>query len=348
MKLLIITQTVNQHDPHLGFFHAWISEFAAQVETLEIICLEKGVCQFPKNVTVHSLGKEEGRNVVKYLSRFFSLIFRLHYDKVFVHMNPIYVVLGGFFWKLQGKKIVLWYTHKSVDLKLRIAEIWSDIIFTASKESFKLSSKKLFITGHGIDTEFYKPISEKVTSDTFRVLSIGRISRTKGHHNIILGVLSLKEQGIPISLAIVGGTITRDDERYQEELQRMILEKKLQGVVTLVGARSPEKSLPYFQSADVYVNASRTGSLDKAVLEAMSCGVIPLTSNIGIKDMLTKFDPHFVFEEGNIDDLASKLEYIWKLPMKKEMGQQLRDEVSTHHSLRSLITTLISTLNAHI
>jgi glycosyltransferase involved in cell wall biosynthesis len=348
MKLLIITQTVNQHDPNLGFFHSWITEFASHVEALEIICLEKGVYQFPKNVTVHSLGKEEGRNVIKYLARFFPLIFRLHYDKVFVHMNPIYVVLGGFLWKLQGKKIALWYTHKSVDLKLRIAEMLADIIFSASKESFRLSSKKLLITGHGIDTEFFKPISKEVNSDVLRVLSIGRIARIKGHDTIILGVSRLKERGIPISLAIVGGAITKSDVRYREELESMILDKKLQGVVTLVGARSPEQALSYFQSADVYVNASQTGSLDKAVLEAMACGVIPLASNPALKEMFMTFDRNFIFEDGSADDLASRLEYIWKLTPKEKIGEKLRDEVVRHHSLKSLIPTLVNTLNLHI
>lgn len=348
MKLLIITQIVNQHDPNLGFFHSWITEFASRVETLEIICLEKGMYRFPKNVIVHSLGKEEGRSVIKYLARFFSLIFRLHYDKVFVHMNPIYVVLGGFLWKLQGKKIALWYTHKSVDLKLRIAEMWVDIIFSASKESFKLSSKKLFVTGHGIDTEFFKPISKEVNSDVLRVLSIGRISRIKGHDTIILGISRLMEQGIPASLAIVGGAITKSDVRYREELERMILDKKLQGVVTLVGARAPEQALSYFQSADVYVNASQTGSLDKAVLEAMACGVIPLASNPALKEMLMTFDRNFIFEDGSADDLASRLEYIWKLTPKEKIGEKLRDEVVRHHSLKSLIPTLVNALNLHI
>ena len=33
-------------------------------------------------------------------------------------------------------------THKSVNMKLRIAAAFSDIIFTASKESFRLKSSK--------------------------------------------------------------------------------------------------------------------------------------------------------------------------------------------------------------
>ena len=54
------------------------------------------------------------------------------------------------------KKTLLWYTHKAVNWKLKLAEKLVDKIFTASKESFRLPSKKVEITGHGIDLEKFK------------------------------------------------------------------------------------------------------------------------------------------------------------------------------------------------
>ena len=72
-------------------------------------------------------------------------------------MNPEYIVLGGLWWKLWRKKITLWYTHKSVNLKLRIATKLADKIFTASEKSFRLVSKKVNIMGHGINIEQFIP-----------------------------------------------------------------------------------------------------------------------------------------------------------------------------------------------
>ena len=130
MKLLIITQKVDDHDDVLGFFVRWIEEFAKHAEKVTVICLQKGEYNLPHNVSVLSLGKETGKSRFTYFVRFFRYIWKLRsdYDTVFVHMNPIYVLLGGVFWKLWFKKIALWYTHKRVDLKLRIAEKLSDII----------------------------------------------------------------------------------------------------------------------------------------------------------------------------------------------------------------------------
>ena len=123
MKLLIVTQTVDIKDPVLGFFVRWIEEFAKHVEHIEIICLKEGQYTLPSNVRVHSLGKEKNLPLfvrrILYAVRFKFFVWRLRhdYDAVFVHMNPEYVVLGGLFWRLLGKKISLWYTHKSIDTK---------------------------------------------------------------------------------------------------------------------------------------------------------------------------------------------------------------------------------------
>ena len=158
MKLLIITQKVNEDDPILGFFCRWIEEFARHFELVTVICLEEGRHELPSNVRVLSLGKTAlSKNKVAFICRFYGYIWRerKNYDAVFVHMNPIYVVLGGWFWKLSGKKVALWYTHKAVDLKLRVAERFVDVIFTAAEESFTLKTAKRLVVGHGIDVDKY-------------------------------------------------------------------------------------------------------------------------------------------------------------------------------------------------
>ena len=66
MKLLIITQKINQADDVLGFFHGWIEEFAHQVESVVALGLENGEHRLPQNVKVLSLGKEVRRSLIRY------------------------------------------------------------------------------------------------------------------------------------------------------------------------------------------------------------------------------------------------------------------------------------------
>ncbi len=272
MKLLIITQVVDTEDPILGFFVRWIEEFAKHNERIEVICLKEGAHALPGNVRVHSLGKERGtaRRIV-YARRFLSLVWRLRgdYDAVFVHMNPEYVVLGGLFWRLRDKRTALWYTHKSVDTKLRVATFLSSIVFTASKESFRLPSKKVRVMGHGIDTNFFS--LEPAMTRTTAVLSAGRLSPTKRHDLVIRAA-----EHFPNEVWIVGeGPEKLNLEQLAESLS-------LTGRVRFLGPQTQEGLREKYRAAGVFVHASETGSLDKVVLEALACGLPVITTSVAL------------------------------------------------------------------
>ena len=184
MKLLICTQVVDKNHPILGFFHRWIEEFAKHYESVHVICLYEGEHLFPAHVHVHSLGKEGGESRVKYLIRFYAYIWNLRneYDNIFVHMNQIYVILGAPLWRLLGKRIGLWYAHGAVSISLKFAERLTNHVFTASAESFKILSKKILITGHGIDTEHFMPTNVPKDLD---LITVGRITQSKNLDTLI-------------------------------------------------------------------------------------------------------------------------------------------------------------------
>ena len=144
MRLLIITQKVDINDDLLGFMHGWIIEFARHCKQVIVICLEKGEYELPENVKVLSLGKEVSRSKIQYLKRFYQYIWqeRKNYDSVFVHMNKEYVILGGVFWKLWGKRIALWYNHLKGNIVSRLSSVLADVIFFTSPFSFFSKSKK--------------------------------------------------------------------------------------------------------------------------------------------------------------------------------------------------------------
>ncbi len=94
MKLLIFTQKVDKNDTTLGFFHLWLMGFAKRCESVHVICYGKGEYDLPENVHVYSLGKEYRAGKINYAKNSIKYLFNLRgkYDKVFVHMNPMYIV----------------------------------------------------------------------------------------------------------------------------------------------------------------------------------------------------------------------------------------------------------------
>lgn len=345
MRLLILTQKIDKNDDVLGFFHRWVEEFAKQCEHVTVICLGKGEYSLPKNVDVLSLGKEEGVSKLAYIKRFYSYIWheRKNYDTVFVHMNPEYVVLGGLLWRLLGKRIGLWYTHKAVNVKLRIATLLAHVVFSASPESFRLRTKKVRTVGHGIDTNIFlpKPIPKK--NNIFEVLTIGRISPVKDYETFINGIERVVRSNDRVRATIIGAPATTEQSAYMHKLKDNVEKKGLEHVINFVGSVPHKDILPYLQRADLFVNTSNTGSLDKAVLEAMACGVPVLTSNEGLASALGPYSSRSMFKRGDAESLSQKIRELFTMREddRQNIGLQLRGLVTKNHNLSALIEKIL-------
>src|SRR3989338_2136994 len=338
MKLLIITQKVDENDQLLGFFIEWIRLFSKNFEKVTVLCLEKGKFELPKNVEVISLGKDRGARKLKTLYNLYSLIYtrRHDYDAVFAHMNPVWVISGGTLWKVMRKKCFFWYTSGGVTTKLKWAEKFADVVFTASKESFRLPSKKVIVIGHGIDTELFKPdpnYKPQTTNHKLKLLSVGRISPVKNYETLIDAAKILKNGGVDFSVTMVGEAPLQRDMGYDASLKLKIKSLKLEENFSFIG-KVEHKNLPrYYQSHDIFVHLSKTGSLDKAILEAMSCGIKVLSSNDSSRTFLSS---NLMFGDRNPKELADKITAVNDSPV----DSNLRSYVIQNHNLENLINKI--------
>jgi len=290
MKLLICTQTVDARDSDLGFFVRWIEEFAKECEKITVVCLRTGTYALPNNVEVIALGRAS--RLIRTVRLWRACIaYRKEYDAVFVHMNPEYIIAAGPLWKFMKKRIALWYTHKSVNLKLRLAEKLVDIIFTASKESFRLHSKKVRVMGHGIDVDFFSPDLSISRGD--HALSVGRLMPSKRHD---LAIQQAAQEGR--ALRIVG-----------EGPERVRLEsfaKAHRAAVQFLGGLTRTQLRDEYRTAAFLIHTSETGSLDKVVLEALACG-LPVHTNDPALKAFENAGPEYVREHHSLARLIPRI-----------------------------------------
>jgi glycosyltransferase involved in cell wall biosynthesis len=332
MKLLICTQTVDTRDAHLGFFHAWIEEFAKHCEGVSVICLDEGAHTLPKHVRVYALGR--GNRLLR-AWKFLRYAYTLHneYDSVFVHMNPEYAVLGGWYWRMSGKKVVLWYAHKSITVKLRLALQFVTAVCSVTSTSFPIATRKLHAVGHGIDTALFQP-RPRTKSDTLHLVTAGRIAESKHTLEMLDVIEVLKRRGIPVQFSIVGGAGTPEEEQYKRRLIDAIQARGLRDEVVLYGAM-PHQQLPEFLvNQDVFLNFGTTGNMDKAGFEPLVMGLPLVSTNTAFKELLSPWGLYV--DIGNADAIADAVVRAWSMAIP-----ELTAEVIRMHSLSALVPKLL-------
>lgn len=358
MNLLIVAQKVDKNDAVLGFFHDWVAEFATKAEKVLVLCLEKGELDLPKNVEVVSMGKEQLKNRVSvfnvrrrilYLSRFLPFVVRRRndYDVVFVHMIPLYALVGLLFWKIFRKKSYLWYAHGHVPLSLRISAFMLDGIFSSTPEGCRLESDKLKIVGQGIDLKRFENIPNRSSDSFYRIVAIGRIAPVKDYETLIRATSEVvnKHKKKNVRLRIIGAALLDQHEHYFRKLKKLVADEKLEKYVEFTGSVPYTNIAQYLQQSHLMASTSRTGSLDKVMLEALASGVLLLTCNESIKSLLAKDAERFMFEAGDHVTLAKKIAQVMAIPEKERAGiiKKLRKRIGEEHGLKALVSKIMNT-----
>lgn len=351
MKLLFITQKVDKDDDVLGTYHSWIAGLATKVEAVKVICLYRGAAELPSNVEVFSLGKESagadlrGLTRTKYILRFYTYLWRLRkdYDVVFVHMNPEYVILGCIFWKLWGKKIILWYNHPLGNLKARIAIWLSGMVLHTSPEAFVARYKKARRMPIGVDTDFFRRRPE-IPKNKNSILYIGRLSPIKNLDILIDALMLLDGKGVDFMLTVAGDPSKASEQDYAKRIKKQAAPLVDKGKVKFIGSVANSKTPELYNAHAICVNLTFSGSFDKTIIEAMACEVPVLASNRAVAELFdTDLQHRFMFQEKNSDDLAVKLGDLLKLTNFElvGIGAKMRQLAIENHDLKKLIDKLV-------
>lgn len=347
MKLLFLTQVLDRQDAILGFVPRWIEGMARHVEALRVIALELGdLSGLPANVDAREVGRK-GR-LVRWLryQRFLREAFeRDGFDTVLGHMVPRYTLLADRRARAAGAAHFLWYTHGGVDARLRKAERLVDAVFTASAESFRIESAKKIVTGHGIDVAHFDS-GERAPERPARLLAVGRLTPAKDALTTVAALELLVGKGRDVHLDWVGGGLHANDGEYRARVQSAITAAGLDARVHLHG------SVPYLEMPEHYarstllLSASRTGSVDKVVLEAMAARRPVVTSNESFPELLRPLGAEageLCFPAGDAGALAARVEALLQRgdDERLALGSRLRRIVAEHHEVDDLMRRLV-------
>lgn len=356
MKLVFVTQVLDRDDAVLGFVMRWVQGLAKAAESVRVLALEAGNLEgLPANVDVRVIGRRGYLGRYLRYRGFLRDAFAEGFDGLLTHMVPRYSTLAAP--KASRAKVAhyLWYTHKGVDQRLLSALEVVDGAFTASELSLRVDTPKKIVTGHGIDlAHFDVGPGGDFEGRPVRLLSVGRLTPAKDPLTTIEAVALLRDRGYSVELTWAGSTLARGDDEYEASVHRVVSERDLDGAVKFQGA-VPYPQIPAaFQGADLFVNASGTGSVDKVVLESMAARRPFVSCNESIPPVLEASPElqgrtaEFSFVPKEPKSLADRLE-AWiecSAAERERVGDSLREIVAQHHEVDALMARLMRRMEA--
>jgi glycosyltransferase involved in cell wall biosynthesis len=159
-------------------------------------------------------------------------------------------------------------------------------------------SKDSVIIPNGVDAEKFKfnPENRKKI-----LLSVGRLTEQKAIDKLVLAMNKLPDY----KLVIIGGG------DMEVKIKQMCLERKN---CELLGFKNHEEIIKHMQKARFLVIPSLFEGLPITLLEGMSCGCIPIMTNVGEK-VLTEGTNGFFLKDNSPDEIS----HVVKVAEKNDM-----------------------------
>ena len=356
MNLLAFTFVMDQDDPVLPHQALWMAELARHCTQLTVITEKAGRYPQLDNMKVITIpvrpfgipkrfGSAWALNITLY-----PLLRREKFDAVFIHMTHMWTYRLWPLFHLFHLPVLFWYAHGSVSWHLRLALKAAQAAVTSTPESLRLTSPKISIIGHGINTDTFAIPAERAPLK--EIIYIGRMSQRKRILEVIAAFDRLRaiDPASNWQLKLYGPTLTADDSAYLTQCTEDVRQRGLQDSVHFNGPIQHEQMPALYKTAAIHLSLSDTGSMDKTVLEALACGCPVLTNNPAFQTLLsntpgqyTTTDTPEQIARGILDVLA-----------RNYQPAQLRKLVTDNHSLphcieriTAILTDLISKQKAH-
>ena len=192
----------------------------------------------------------------------------------------IYTAHGFHFFA--GAPLINWLIYFTAE---KLCSYFTDTIITINKEDYnnaktKLNAKKVaYVPGVGVDTDFFAGNAGKreallgeisADKDSIILLSVGELSDRKNHSVSIKALSEVKNDNVHLVIAGTG--------EKREEFLSLAKDLGVDGRVHLLGFRTDIAEL--LKSADIFLFPSIQEGLPVALMEAMSCSLPVICSEI--------------------------------------------------------------------
>ena len=177
-------------------------------------------------------------------------------------------------------------------------------------EEIKLLAPRshVIVKSMGVDEDIFHPVDDakqelSISNNSTVLLFVGRFSEKKGVEYLLEAAEILKQEINDFQIFLIG------KGNLEEKIRKIIEEKKLWDVVSIIGMVENSKLPIYYSAADLLVVPSVADvggqeGLPVTIMEGLLCGKKIVTTKVGGIVELSKLKSIFFSEQKNSKDLA--------------------------------------------
>ena len=226
-----------------------------------------------------------------------------------------------------------------------------DHIFAAS---WKLKEKiendqgiPVIVTPSSTDTSFFKPLNAKaalrekwgIAPEKNVIISVARLDKNKA---VDIQIKALKNLNRKDALLLIAG-----EGPEKRGLEALASNLGVTENVRFLGFKTRSALLDLYNLSDIFALSSYAEGLPRVLIEAMSCGCIPVSTDVGsVSTVVSNGENGFIVPSGNPQLFSEQLNKIMSFSQEKkqEMQTKARQTVVEKFDSKKVLNLLVSSV----
>jgi glycosyltransferase involved in cell wall biosynthesis len=327
--LLVLTYEMDELSQVFSHQIGIVNELSKSFDKVTVLTGKIGSYKVSPNVRVFSSNWQSRKRLssaVKFMFVFLRLLVLNRFSVIFSHMTSVQAALISPITRILRIKHLLWYTHTSDNFALRVCNLFTNGILTATAGSCPLRGSKVHVIGHSIDTRIFK----RKSNPNFPISSfvhVGRFDSSKNIRLVIETLQNLRSTKSDVSFTNIGLPSGEANATYYQNIISGF-DKDKNSPWLKFESSVPRQTLPnLLNNFDCFIHAFN-GSLDKAVLEATFIGLPVVTINDEYKKIFgswnknNRLKKYTLLEEVNFllsltnEELSAELDRRYQIAQK--------------------------------
>lgn len=350
MKVIFVCASVDLSNPIIGDTLDRAQTMAQHPDISNlIICSLRGSGKWSmRGIDVHGIGTNKKSRIISlffFWYKLYSLIKSNKPDVIYLYMTPTLAPIVSILKIFFNFRIVTWFGHSIYTKLTKISLLYfTDVWLNSNRSMAPFKANHLKLIGQGVmpGQFFYNPKAQK----KYDLVTVGRITRVKKIEEMFDVLIYCRNNfDKKYTLNICGDSFVEADLIYKQELEKKVIDLKLNDQVFFSGMISRENLPTLIQQSRVFLFLV-DGGVGKASLEALACGIPVVVSSPNADDFFGTELSTWFLTKPDTESVANCLFKILNLAQDEydQLSQKSYDLFKNNYTMEKFIDKAVQNM----